>query len=127
MTGAIEHKQAAVEKKESAMNLTLETASLQRTVIIPCELVWAWHRLRALADPKSNPVDPILLRPIEDLGWSERTSNTLRGAGIHYIGDLVSRSETELMEVPNLGQKTLNQIKEALAMRGLTLGMRLEN
>ena len=71
--------------------------------------------------------DPILLRPVDDLELTVRSANCLKAENIYYIGDLIQRTETELLKTPNLGRKSLNEIKEVLASRGLTLGMKLEN
>jgi DNA-directed RNA polymerase subunit alpha len=75
----------------------------------------------------SPSVDPILLRPIDDLELTVRSANCLKAESIHYIGDLIQRTEVELLKTPNLGKKSLTEIKEVLASRGLSLGMRLEN
>ncbi len=84
--------------------------------------------LPAGADAKGpTPVDPILLRPVDDLELTVRSANCLKAENIYYIGDLIQRTETELLKTPNLGRKSLNEIKEVLASRGLTLGMKLEN
>jgi DNA-directed RNA polymerase subunit alpha len=72
-------------------------------------------------------VDPILLRPVDDLELTVRSANCLKAENINYIGDLIQRNENELLKTPNLGRKSLNEIKEVLASRGLTLGMRLDN
>jgi DNA-directed RNA polymerase subunit alpha len=72
-------------------------------------------------------VDPILLRPVDELELTVRSANCLKAENIYYIGDLIQRTETELLKTPNLGRKSLNEIKEVLASRGLTLGVRLEN
>jgi DNA-directed RNA polymerase subunit alpha len=77
--------------------------------------------------PKAAAVDPILLRPVDDLELTVRSANCLKAENIYYIGDLIQRTETELLKTPNLGRKSLNEIKEVLASRGLTLGMKLEN
>jgi len=77
--------------------------------------------------PKVPQVDPILLRPVDDLELTVRSANCLKAENIYYIGDLIQRSETELLKTPNLGRKSLNEIKDVLASRGLTLGMKLEN
>ena len=71
-------------------------------------------------------VDPILLRPVDDLELTVRSANCLKAENIYYIGDLIQRTENELLKTPNLGRKSLNEIKEVLASRGLTLGMKLE-
>ena len=72
-------------------------------------------------------VDPILLQPVDDLELTVRSANCLKAENIYYIGDLIQRTETELLKTPNLGRKSLNEIKEVLASRGLTLGMKLES
>jgi DNA-directed RNA polymerase subunit alpha len=71
-------------------------------------------------------VDPILLRPVDELELTVRSANCLKAENIFYIGDLIQRTENELLKTPNLGRKSLNEIKEVLASRGLTLGMKLE-
>ncbi len=76
---------------------------------------------------KSVQVDPLLLRPVDDLELTVRSANCLKAENIYYIGDLIQRTENELLKTPNLGRKSLNEIKEVLAARGLTLGMKLEN
>ena len=73
------------------------------------------------------PIDPVLLRPVDDLELTVRSANCLKAENIYYIGDLIQRTENELLKTPNLGRKSLNEIKEVLAARGLTLGMKLEN
>jgi DNA-directed RNA polymerase subunit alpha len=80
-----------------------------------------------IEQPKAQQIDPILLRPVDDLELTVRSANCLKAENIYYIGDLIQRTETELLKTPNLGRKSLNEIKEVLASRGLTLGMRLEN
>ena len=77
--------------------------------------------------PRSPQVDPILLRPVDDLELTVRSANCLKAENIYYIGDLIQRTENELLKTPNLGRKSLNEIKEVLASRGLTLGMKIEN
>ncbi len=79
------------------------------------------------APVKNTPFDPILLRPVDELELTVRSANCLKAENIYYIGDLIQRTETELLKTPNLGRKSLNEIKEVLASRGLTLGARLEN
>jgi DNA-directed RNA polymerase subunit alpha len=76
---------------------------------------------------KTIQVDPLLLRPVDDLELTVRSANCLKAENIYYIGDLIQRTENELLKTPNLGRKSLNEIKEVLAARGLTLGMKLEN
>jgi DNA-directed RNA polymerase subunit alpha len=77
--------------------------------------------------PRQTQFDPILLRPVDELELTVRSANCLKAENIYYIGDLIQRTETELLKTPNLGRKSLNEIKEVLASRGLTLGARLEN
>jgi len=77
--------------------------------------------------PRAPTIDPILLRPVDDLELTVRSANCLKAENIYYIGDLIQRTETELLKTPNLGRKSLNEIKDVLASRGLTLGMKLEN
>jgi DNA-directed RNA polymerase subunit alpha len=76
---------------------------------------------------RPSQFDPILLRPVDELELTVRSANCLKAENIYYIGDLIQRTETELLKTPNLGRKSLNEIKEVLASRGLTLGARLEN
>jgi len=73
------------------------------------------------------PIDPILLRPVDDLELTVRSANCLKAENIFLIGDLIQRTEVELLKTPNLGKKSLTEIKDVLATRGLSLGMRLEN
>lgn len=81
----------------------------------------------AVEAPRPPTIDPLLLRPVDDLELTVRSANCLKAENIYYIGDLIQRTETELLKTPNLGRKSLNEIKEVLASRGLTLGMKLEN
>ncbi|AKH68620.1 DNA-directed RNA polymerase, alpha subunit [Spongiibacter sp. IMCC21906] len=76
---------------------------------------------------EENEVDPILLRPVDDLELTVRSANCLKAENIYYIGDLVQRTEVELLKTPNLGKKSLTEIKDVLASRGLSLGLRLDN
>jgi len=71
--------------------------------------------------------DPTLLSPVDDLELTVRSANCLKAENIMFIGDLVQRTEVELLKTPNLGKKSLNEIKDVLAERGLSLGMKLEN
>ena len=79
------------------------------------------------AEEKEEEIDPILLRPVDDLELTVRSANCLKAENIYYIGDLIRRTEVELLKTPNLGKKSLTEIKDVLASRGLSLGMRLEN
>jgi DNA-directed RNA polymerase subunit alpha len=77
--------------------------------------------------PPAPKIDPILLRPVDDLELTPRSSNCLKAQSIHYIGDLIQYTETDLLRTPNLGRKSLNEIKQVLAEHDLSLGMKLEN
>ncbi len=79
------------------------------------------------APRSSQQFDPILLRPVDELELTVRSANCLKAENIYYIGDLIQRTENELLKTPNLGRKSLNEIKEVLASRGLTLGMKLDS
>lgn len=78
------------------------------------------------AAPEAD-IDPVLLRPVDDLELTVRSANCLKAESIYFIGDLIQRTEVELLKTPNLGKKSLTEIKDVLATRGLSLGMRLEN
>ena len=82
---------------------------------------------QAAAAEAADEVDPILLRPVDDLELAVRSANCLKAESIYYVGDLIQRTEVELLKTPNLGKKSLTEIKDVLAARGLSLGMRLEN
>jgi len=79
------------------------------------------------AEIREDEIDPILIRPVDDLELTVRSANCLKAENIYYIGDLIQRTEVELLKTPNLGKKSLTEIKDVLASRGLSLGMRLEN
>ena len=81
---------------------------------------------KAIASPEPN-INPLLLRPVDDLELTVRSANCLKAENIFYIGDLVQRNEVELLKTPNLGKKSLTEIKDVLATHQLSLGMRLEN
>jgi DNA-directed RNA polymerase subunit alpha len=78
-------------------------------------------------EKRENEIDPILLRPVDDLELTVRSANCLKAENIYYIGDLIQRTEVELLKTPNLGKKSLTEIKDVLASHGLSMGMRLEN
>jgi DNA-directed RNA polymerase subunit alpha len=82
---------------------------------------------QAKAEPAEPEIDPVLLRPVDDLELTVRSANCLKAEQIYYIGDLIQRTEVELLKTPNLGKKSLTEIKDVLASKGLSLGMRLEN
>ncbi len=78
-------------------------------------------------ESKEQEIDPVLLRPVDDLELTVRSANCLKAENIYYIGDLVQRTEVELLKTPNLGKKSLTEIKDVLASKGLSLGAQLEN
>ena len=80
-----------------------------------------------MPEARESEIDPILLRPVDDLELTVRSANCLKAENIYYIGDLIQRTEVELLKTPNLGKKSLTEIKDVLASHGLSLGMRLEN
>lgn len=104
---------------------------IRRSATILAEQLDAFVELRDISEPvqkeEKPEFDPILLRPVDDLELTVRSANCLKAEAIQYIGDLVQRTEVELLKTPNLGKKSLTEIKDVLASRGLSLGMRLEN
>lgn len=72
-------------------------------------------------------VDPKLVQPVDDLELTVRSANCLKAENVYYIGDLVQKTESELLKTPNLGKKSLTEIKEVLAKFGLNLGMRVDH
>lgn len=79
------------------------------------------------SQPPKQSYDPLLLRPVDDLELTVRSANCLKAENIFYIGDLIQRTEVDLLKTPNLGKKSLTEIKDVLATKGLSLGMRLDN
>lgn len=84
------------------------------------------HEIAVRPRQNKNQIDPLLLRPVDDLELTVRAANCLKAENIYYIGDLVQRSEYDLLKTPNLGKKSLLEIKSVLAQRGLSLGMTIE-
>lgn len=105
--------------------------SIRRAATILQEQISVFVDLQAEAvaeeEDDSADVDPVLLRPVDDLELTVRSANCLKAENIYYIGDLIQRTEVELLKTPNLGKKSLTEIKDVLAQHGLSLGMRLEN
>ena len=107
--------------------------AIRRAATILQDQLSAFVRLDETATPEAEQVseepgiDPILLRPVDDLELTVRSANCLKAENIFLIGDLIQRTEVELLKTPNLGKKSLTEIKDVLATRGLSLGMRLEN
>ena len=98
-----------------------------------CEQISVFVSLRVPSNGKTGNVlidsniDPILLKPIDDLELTVRSSNCLRAENIKYLGDLVQYSELQLMKIPNLGKKSLNEIKQILIDNNLSLGVQIDN
>ena len=131
---------ARVENRTDLDKLVLELETngtidpeeaIRRAATILAEQLEAFVELRDISEPEEKEekpeFDPILLRPVDDLELTVRSANCLKAEAIQYIGDLVQRTEVELLKTPNLGKKSLTEIKDVLASRGLSLGMRLEN
>lgn len=87
--------------------------------------------LRDTIEPEQKEIKPkfppVLLCSVDDLELTVRSANCLKAENIHYIGDLVQCTEVELLKTPNLGRKSLNEIKDLLASKDLSLGMRLDD
>ncbi|QCI23455.1 DNA-directed RNA polymerase subunit alpha [Buchnera aphidicola] len=107
-----------------------EEAIRQAATILSDQLE-AFVDLRDVREPETKEekpeFEPILLRSVDDLELTVRSANCLKAEAIHYIGDLVQKTEVELLKTPNLGKKSLTEIKDVLAIRNLSLGMRLDN
>ncbi|MET4696356.1 DNA-directed RNA polymerase subunit alpha [Endozoicomonas lisbonensis] len=105
--------------------------AIRRAATILQQQLAVFVDLEGEAEPEpvkeEDDVDPILLRPVDDLELTVRSANCLKAENIYYIGDLIQRTEVELLKTPNLGKKSLTEIKDVLASRGLSLGMRLDN
>jgi DNA-directed RNA polymerase subunit alpha len=113
-------------------NATIEPEeAIRRAATILQQQVSVFVDLESESEPEpeepEDQIDPILLRPVDDLELTVRSANCLKAENIYYIGDLIRRTEVELLKTPNLGKKSLTEIKDVLASRGLSLGMRLEN
>ena len=85
------------------------------------------HAAKMGAKEGAQAIDPILTRPVDDLELTVRAANCLKAEDIYYIGDLVQRSESDLLKTPNLGKKSMNEIKSVLVQHGLSLGMTIKN
>jgi len=105
--------------------------AIRRASTILADQLSSFVDLRDYSEPESKvekpSFDPILLRPVDDLELTVRSANCLKAESIRFIGDLVQRTEVELLRTPNLGKKSLTEIKDLLAARGLSLGIRLDN
>jgi DNA-directed RNA polymerase subunit alpha len=85
------------------------------------------HKEIVIQEEEEKEFEPIYLQPVDDLELTVRSANCLKAEQIYYIGDLVQRVESSLLKTPNLGKKSLQEIKDILAQRGLGLGTKLEN
>ncbi|MGK0673560.1 MAG: DNA-directed RNA polymerase subunit alpha [Halothiobacillaceae bacterium] len=103
-------KAASILQDQLAVFIDLKTESVERPVAV-----------------RESSIDPILLRPVDDLELTVRSANCLKAENIYFIGDLIQRTEIELLKTPNLGKKSLTEIKDVLAKHGLSLGVKLEN
>lgn len=105
--------------------------AIRKAATILSEQLEAFVDLRGVREPiikeEKPEFEPVLLRPVDDLELTVRSANCLKAESIHYIGDLVQKIEVDLLKTPNLGKKSLTEIKDVLAARGLSLGMKLEN
>ncbi len=110
---------------ESAVKLAASILHDQLSVLVDFEQVPEPIDERRIE--LDDQFDPVLLRPVDDLELTVRSANCLKAENIYYIGDLVQRTEVELLKTPNLGKKSLTEIKDVLALKNLSLGMRLEN
>lgn len=141
---ALDVQSARVEQRTDLDRLVidLETngtidpkAAIQRSAQILRDQLSSFVALEGVTVPEGATMevtrepayDPILLRPVDDLELTVRSANCLKAENIYLIGDLIQRTEVELLKTPNLGKKSLTEIKDVLATRGLSLGMRLEN
>jgi DNA-directed RNA polymerase subunit alpha len=110
---------------EGAIKLAASILHDQLSVFVDFEKVK--EQVQEEIHVEEQPFDPVLLRPVDDLELTVRSANCLKAENIFYIGDLIQRTEVELLRTPNLGKKSLTEIKDILALKGLSLGMRLEN
>ena len=131
---------ARVEQRTNLDRLTVDIdtdGTLEAEEILRIAATILQHQLSAFAElgrleevieeKEEAKIDPIMLRPVDELELTVRSANCLKAENIHYIGDLVTRMESDLLRTPNLGKKSLNEIKEVLLSRGLSLGLILDN
>lgn len=109
---------------ETALGLAARILQEQLQALISPELASAEE-----SKPKKRdlPFDPVLLKKVDELDMSVRSQNCLKNVNIIYMGDLVTRSESEMLKTPNFGRKSLNEIKEMLSSMGLHFGMTVQN
>lgn len=104
--------------------------AIRRSATILAEQLSVFVDLKGQERPaeskKESGIDPMLLRPVDELELTVRSANCLKAENIYYIGDLIQRTEMELLKTPNLGKKSLTEIKDILAAKGLSLGMKVD-
>lgn len=138
MSYSVENARVEQRTDLDKLIIDLETnGTIDPEEAIRCAATILQHQLNVFVDLQSeiiaepeereDEIDPILLRPVDDLELTVRSANCLKAEDIYYIGDLIQRTEVELLKTPNLGKKSLTEIKDVLATRGLSLGLRLEN
>jgi len=106
-----------------------EAVRLAARILVEQMAVFVDYGLAAQVEVETveEKLNPILLKPIDELELTVRSANCLKAENIQYIGDLIQRTEVELLKTPNLGKKSLNEIKALLAEMGLSFGVRLDN
>ncbi len=107
---------------EVAIKRAATTLQEQLSSFVELELVEEEEAL-----PTSEDFDPQLLAAVDELELTVRSANCLKAEQIYYIGDLIQKSEQDLLRTPNLGRKSLNEIKEVLTDKGLELATSIEN
>ena len=138
MSYSVENARVEQRTDLDKLIIDLETnGTIDPEEAIRCAATILQHQLNVFVDLQSeiiaepeereDEIAPILLRPVDDLELTVRSANCLKAEDIYYIGDLIQRTEVELLKTPNLGKKSLTEIKDVLATRGLSLGLRLEN
>ena len=105
--------------------------AIEHSATILQQQLAAFVNLDAIAEQEAkkeqNDFDPLLMRSIEELELTVRSTNCLKAESIFLIGDLIQRSEFDLLKTPNLGKKSLNEIKDVLASKGFALGTTIDN
>ncbi|WP_116963820.1 DNA-directed RNA polymerase subunit alpha [Fastidiosibacter lacustris] len=128
----------ALDNSSEKLEIFMRTkGTIKPEVAIETAMTYFYEQIAVFVDLKAPlgrkmtqdtpEIDPLLLRPVEDLELTVRSANCLKAQNIRYLGDLVQFPESDLMRIPNLGRKSLNEIKSVLAERGLSLGVRIDN